>query len=215
MADIVDGEGGRWWRRLRTQHDELERGFVLHVETEQAIHRVVDESGVQAGSLAQGGGDGQEIGQHRSRVPEEMTIAARLVLPRVSPVDGGQHDGGGGSRDAVVCRALGEGRPYVAVAQPAQREIAGAEVIEPTGQSVHRAGRHVDLGLVERARRRRRPEQHLAPGIGSLPGHASAVIEERRQRLERERSAWRRAPGIERDEGIDRHRIERAGKRDG
>src|SRR5262245_60966553 len=108
-----DGRGGA----LAAQRGEDEGAFLLGVETEQAVDVALDEAGDEARGYLQRGGRGEEIGEKAPGIPEEVPVAARLVLPRVAPVDrGGDHRGRGGG-DRVVGRGYGEGAAEVAGAQ--------------------------------------------------------------------------------------------------
>ena len=142
-----------------------------------------------------------------------MPVRARLVFPGVPPVDRAQHDRRRPARDRVIGGGSRERGADVAAAQAAKREVAGAEVIEARLEARDRADRDVHLGLVERARRGRGAEEHLAAArVGLLLRHAGGVVEHRRQLAQAERRGRRRRLG-ERGERIDPQRVELARKR--
>src|SRR5262249_59648572 len=102
---------------------------------------------------------GEQVGQKRARVPEEVPEGARPVLPGVPPVDGGQDQGRGRIPDEIAPGGAGrERRALIARPQSAQREITRAEVVDAGLEPRDLPGDDVDLGLVEGAGRGRRAE---------------------------------------------------------
>ena len=208
MAGVVDRGDGRGSRPLGPQRHQLQRGFLLGVHTEQAVQVGVDEPGVETRSEPERPAHRQEVSQERPGVPEEVAVPARLILPRVPPVDRGQDDRHRAAGGRLVCRRAGEFRPHVARAKAAQGEVAGAEVVEPGFEPFDLARRDIDLRLIQGARRRGRAEQDLAAArVGPLLGHPRRVVENGRDVGQRHALGTRRT-GAEGGERVDRERID-------
>ena len=183
-----------------------ERALLRGVEPEQAVDLRVHEAGDEAGRQLQRARHRQQLGQHGARVPEEVAVAARLVLPGIAPVDRGEDHRGGLGRDRVVGRGQGEGAAPVAGPQPPQAEVARVEVIDPGREALHRPGHHVHLGLVERAGGGGRPEVDLGAPRVRLDAHdAGREEEDRGETVEIERGRPGDGRGrAQRGEGVHR-----------
>ena len=209
----LERRGGRRGRGVGPERDQLQGGLARRVHAQQPIHLGVDESGQEARREPECTGDGEQVGEHRAGVPEEVPVRARLILPGVSPVDAGEQDGRRPARQRVVGRERRERSAHVTGAHAAKREVAGTEVIEPGLEPGDRAHHHVHLGLEERARRRGGAKEHLAAArVRLLPRHARGIVEHRRELAEAELRRGRRGPG-ECGERVDRRRIDLARQR--
>ncbi len=201
-----DRRGRRGGHPLRADRRDHQRALLRGVEPQQPVDLRVDEAGDEAGRQIQRARHGQELRQHGARVPEEVPVAARLVLPGIAPVDPGEDHRGGLGRDRVVGRGQGEGAAPVAGPQQSQAEVARVEVIDPGRQTLHRPGHHVHLGLVERAGGGGRPEVDLRAPRVRLDAHdAGREKEDRGETIEIERG--RPGDGLgraQRGEGIHR-----------
>src|SRR5437899_418819 len=76
-----------------TQGHQREGHLTLGIYIEQAVYRRVHKTADYLGGQAQGGGDGQQVGQQRAVVPAEMAIGAGLIRPGIAPVGAGAADG--------------------------------------------------------------------------------------------------------------------------
>src|SRR2546426_5371152 len=196
MIDRLERAAGGRDRGFAANHDQLERDLASRVEPQQTVDLAVHESRQHARGEAEAAGDGEEVGEHRPGVPEEVAVGARLVLPSVAPVDSGEQDGRGAARDRVVARRRRERVANITGAQAAKGKVAGREVIEASVEPGDLTNRHVHLGLVERARRSRSAEENLSPTRVRLPlGHAGGVVEDRRELAQHECRATRRRAG--------------------
>ena len=130
-------------------------------------------------------GGGEQVRQHGPRVPEEVPVAARLVLPGIAPVDGGQNESHRSNRHVLVARGDGERSAIVSITQASQDEVARREMVDAPLESGDIGGHHVDLGLVEGARRGGGAEIHRAAARIRLPlGHPGREEKERGEPLD-------------------------------
>src|SRR3989454_1651997 len=214
MIDRFERAAGRCDGGFVPDHDQLESDLARRIEAQQTVHLAVRESRQHARGEPEAAGDGEEVGEHRPGVPEEVAVGARLVLPGVAPVDPGEQDGRGAARERVVTGSRCERLAKVAGAQAAKGKVTGTEVIEARVEPSDLTNGHIHLGLVERARRGRGAEEDLAPTrVGLLPGHAGGVVEERCELAQRECRAIR-LPAGDGSEGVDRRRVELARQRE-
>src|ERR1043166_411396 len=204
MTYLVEGAVGRRRAAHRTDPNELERCFVLSIEAKQTVDIDIHEAGEETRRQTEAVSCGGEVRQHRAGVPVEVAPATPLILPRVSPEERAEHDGGGAPGEVGLGGRLAERVAHVAVAQSPEREIARAEVIETRRQVLHVPRGDVDLGLVERAGRRRGAKEDLAAArVGLLPRNTGGEIEKRGEPTECERSTLHARGGIERTECVD------------
>ena len=118
----------------------------------------------------------------RARVPEAVTVGPSLVLPGVAPVGRRRHENGGRPRDRrLPSGRLDQHRPAVRRAQPSQREVLRAEVVDAGLQPGELAADQVEIDVVERARVRGRAEVHLPAGVALLLRDARGEEEDPRQ----------------------------------
>src|SRR5213593_277197 len=214
MIDRFERAAGRRAGGFVPDHDQLESDLARRIEAQQTVRLAVHESRQHARSEPETAGDGEEVGEHRPGVPEEVAVGARLVLPGVAPVDPGEQDGRGAAREGVVAGSRRERLANVAGAQAAKRKVTGTEVIETRVEARDLTKRHIHLGLVERARRGCSAEEDLSPTrVGLLPGHAGGVVEERRELAQRKCRAIRLRAG-DGGERVDRRRVELARQRE-
>src|SRR5256712_6620704 len=216
MTYRVDGPASRRRAAHRTDLNELERGFVLSIEAKQPVEVGIHEAGEGTRRQTEAVSGGREVRQHRAGVQVEMAPATPLILPGVSPEDRAEHDGGCAPGEVGLGGRLGERVAHVAVAQSPEREIARAEVIETRRQVLHVPRGDVDLGLVERAGRRRGAEEDLAAArVGLLPRDTGGEIEKRGEPTEGERLTLRTRSGIGRAGRVDLPRIDAPRNGDG
>src|SRR3989475_11700104 len=179
MIDRLERAAGGRDRGFAANHDQLERDLASRVEPQQTVDLAVHESRQHARGELEAAGDGEEVGEHRPGVPEEVAVGARLVLPGVAPVDPGEQDGRGAARERVVAGSRRERLANVAGAQAAKGKVTGREVIEARVEPRDLTSRYIHLGLVERGRRGRGAEEDLSPTRGGLlPGHAARGVAE-------------------------------------
>jgi len=209
------GRGRADARRREPQPHELEGGFPRRIEPEQAAEVGVDEPRQDPRREPEQARRRQHVCEHRPRIPEEMAVGARLVLPGVAPVDRREHERRRPARQLGLGGRVGEGAPIVPRAEPPQAEVARREVIDPGAEPLNRSGDDVHLGLVEGARRRRRAKAHLlSAGIGLRPRETGGEEEDRGERAEGERPGGGRRRRRERGQGVARQGVDRRGEQD-
>ncbi len=175
-----DHRGRRGRRPRGADRRDHQRALPGRVDPQQSVDLRVHETGDEAGRQLQRARHGQELGQHGARVPEEVPVAARLVLPGIAPVDRGEDHRGGLDRDRVVGRGQGEGAAPVTGPQLSQAEVARVEVVDPGREALDGPRHHVRLGLVERTGGRGRPEVNLRTARVRLDAHDPGREEEDR-----------------------------------
>ncbi len=142
-------------RRARARGAERrdrERQLLGLSQVEQERDLAVDEAEQEARWQRGGPGEGQEVGQDRAGVPEEVAVPAVAVLPGRAPGDPGQHEGGGARRQRRVGGGARERAAVVAGSQPPERELERPEVVHPRRQAVEVAADDVGLDRVEGSR---------------------------------------------------------------
>ena len=182
-AERRRGRRRRGWRRAAPEREQAERHLALGVEVEQAVQLVVDEAEHDARGQIDGGGCCEEVGEQRAVVPEAVAVGARLVLPGVAPerARASDDDGGGGHR-RLARRRRHHGRPVVAGAQAAQREVVRPEVVDARLEVGERPRDQVEVDVIERAGAGGGAEVDLAARVGLAAEHARREVEEARER---------------------------------
>ena len=159
--------------------DQRKGHLALGIYIQQAVYRGVHKPADYLGGQAQGGGDGQQVGQQSAVVPAKMAIGAGLILPGIAPVGGGADDGERRVSDGrFAAGGLDQDAAIVSGAQLAQAEFGGSEVVD-AGQKVGEvATNEVELNLVERPGAGGRAKIDFAARILSLPRDACRKVQE-------------------------------------
>src|SRR5262249_6598619 len=97
------------WRRrsgpfVGSDGYQLERALLAGIDAEQRVHLAVDEAGQDARVEVEGRSAREEIGEQRARIPEQVPVATRFVLPGIAPVDGRGDEDGWRERHGLVGR---------------------------------------------------------------------------------------------------------------
>ena len=176
------GDGCRGLCRKRggvAERHKRESYLALRIDVEQAIHRLVNESAHYFGGQAEGGADGQQVGEQGAVVPAEVAVGAVLILPGVAPVGGGADDGQRGVGDGGLGGGgIDQDAAIVSGAQPAQAELGGGEVIDAGLKVGEIAADQVEFDLVERSGAGGGAKVNFAAGIFSVPGDAGREVEQ-------------------------------------
>ena len=167
--------GGRRNGLRTAERDQAQGRLPVRVEAEQAVDRGVREPHHRPGRDAPGRSRGHAVGQHGAAVPEAVAVGARAVLPAIAPESRCQHqDGRRMGHGRLAAGRLHQRAPVVPRPQGSQGEPVGGEVIDARIEVGQRTGHRVEVDVVQRARARSRPKEHLAAEIAPPPGDAGA-----------------------------------------
>ena len=101
----------------------------------------------------------------RASIPEAVSIRARLVFPRVSPIGRRRHQRKRSLCDTrVIAARLSEQRTVVPLTQSVQRKVVGPEVIDPCRQVRQVTSHDVEVDMIESPRIRIGTKIDITPG---------------------------------------------------
>src|SRR3984893_14374600 len=113
-----------------TQRHQRDGELAVGIDIQQAVSRRVHKPAHYLDRQAQGGGDGQEVGEHSAVVPAKMAVGAGLILPGIAPVGASADDGERRVSDGrFTAGRLDEYAAIVSGAQPAPPELGRSEGI--------------------------------------------------------------------------------------